>query len=127
MRKGFTLVELVVVLILMGLAIALVAPALRPPQPRAEPSVAPLLRAGRDAAVRRGEPTTLRVEATGAWRVDGHSASEEGPLATGVLSPAPGSAFAIAFSPLGTFTADIRSGVAETLPIDPLTCELRRP
>ena len=125
MRRGFTLIELVVVLVLMGLAVGLVAPALQPPRVADEPLVAPLLRAGRTAAITRGEPTILQVSATGLWRVDGRGGGEETPLASGILSPAPSAPFSVNFSPLGTCAPDIRSGAAESLPVDLLTCELR--
>lgn len=125
MRRGFTLVELLVVLALMGLGVALVAPALQPPQAEPEPQFAPLLRAGRTAAIARGEPTILQVHAAGQWRVDGRGAGAGDPLASGMLSPPPAVPFSVVFSPLGTCAPDIRSGAIESLPVDPLTCELR--
>ena len=124
MRRGFTLVEMLVVLVLIGLVVGLVAPAMRPPEPPVEAPISPLLRAGRTAAVRRGEPTILHVERDGAWRVDGRGATTEGPFAAGRLAPPPRTAFSIVFSPLGTCAADIRSVVADELRIDPLTCEI---
>lgn len=127
MRRGFTLVELLVVLVLMGLAVGLVAPALQAPRSAAEPLVAPLLRAGRTAAIARGEPTVLVVNAAGQWRVDGRGASESEPLASGSLSQASPAPFSVSFSPLGTCAPDLRSGAAESLALDPLTCELRSP
>ena len=125
MRRGFTLVELLVVLVLMGLAVGLVAPALQPPQAPAAPPIAPLLSTGRAVAIARGESTVLRVNAAGDWRIDGRGSTEGDPLATGTLPQPPGAPFSIIFSPLGTCAADIRSGAAESLPVDPLTCELR--
>lgn len=116
---------MLVVLLLIGLMIGLVAPALRAPEPASEAPISPLLRAGRTSAVRRGEPTELRVEANGAWRVDGRGGTNDGPVALGTLSPAPRAPFSIVFSPLGTCAADIRTVLADSLRIDPLTCELR--
>ena len=127
MRRAFTLVELLVVLVLMGLALGIAAPALRAPQAEAEPPIAPLLRAGRMAAIARGEPTTLHVNPTGAWHVEGRGNAAGGPLAAGNISPAPGAAFSIVFSTLGTCAMDIRSHAAASAMLDPLTCELRSP
>lgn len=124
--RGFTLIELLVVLVLLGLAVGLVAPALQPPRPNEEPLIAPLLRAGRAAAVARGEPTVLHVDASGQWRVDGVGSRGSQPLTSGTLSAPVPRAFSITFSPLGTCAPDIRSGASEALPVDRLTCELRR-
>lgn len=124
MRRGFTLVELVVVLVLMGLAVGLVAPALRPPQPAAESAVAPLLRTGRTAAVARGEPMVLKMNGAGSWRLDARGTGDGDPVASGIVSPPPAAAFSIDFSPLGTCAADVRSGSAESLALEPLTCEI---
>lgn len=125
MRRGFTLVELLVVLVLMGLAIGLVAPALRPPEAPSESALAPLLRAGRSAAIRRGEPTLLTVERDGRWQLAGR-ASPGDLLADGRIA-APRARFSVVFSPLGTCAPDVASGAAEALPIEMLDCGMRAP
>lgn len=125
MRRGFTLIELLVVLVLVGLTVGLVAPALQPPQVAETPPLAPLLLAGRTQAIARGESTVLQVNAAGEWRLDGRASVDSSPLASGTLAPAPGAPFSMTFSPLGTCALDIRSGAAESLSVDPLTCELR--
>src|SRR3989442_14842909 len=66
---GFTLIEILVVLILMGLAAALVAPALI--APRREPDLKALLGRARDAAARRGGGEYLQVEPRGERRWGG--------------------------------------------------------
>jgi prepilin-type N-terminal cleavage/methylation domain-containing protein len=66
-RAAFTLLELLVVLVLLGLSAAFVIPTLRLPAPASD-AVTPLERA-RATAVRRGESVRLTVEATGAWSV----------------------------------------------------------
>lgn len=125
MRRGFTLVELLVVLVLMGLAFGLVAPALRTPDPPEESALAPLVRAGRAAAIRRGEATLLVVARDGSWRVQARASDGEPPLATGRVPP-PARAFTITFSPLGTCAGDIASGAGDELPLDLLDCGLLR-
>src|SRR3989442_4278135 len=71
MRRGFTLVEMLVVLVLLGLAAALVAPAFVPTRARQTRELVELIGATRDAAVRRGEVVSLHVERSGAWQVEG--------------------------------------------------------
>jgi prepilin-type N-terminal cleavage/methylation domain-containing protein len=66
-RRAFTLLELLVVLVLLGLSAAFVLPTLSLP-PRDSAAVTPLERA-RAIAVRRGEAVRLDVATDGAWRV----------------------------------------------------------
>ncbi len=67
-RAGLTLIEVVVVLVVLGLAAALVAPAVRT---NAEPDegLAAVRAAAREAAVRRAESLVLSVDERGAWRI----------------------------------------------------------
>lgn len=68
-RRGVTLLELLVVLVLMGISAAVVAPALNPPaESRANSSVA-LVERARRAATARGEPVRLQIAADGAWAI----------------------------------------------------------
>ena len=123
MRPGFTLVELIVVLVLIGLTLGLIAPALRPPAEPSDAGLAPVLRLGRLAAVRRGEPVTVRIEPGGAWRADARIGDEA--IAVGTLASAPGRSLTLIFSPLGTCAADVRSSALGVPALDPLTCEPR--
>ena len=66
-RHGMSLLELLVVLTLMGVAGALVAPVFRPRSPAPERNDAAIVAAARQAAVRRAEPLRLRMFATGTW------------------------------------------------------------
>ena len=127
MRSGFTLVEVVVVLVVMGLMVGLVAPAVIPRrEPDERVSHAPAVRFAREAAVRRGEIVYLRVDAYGAWRVDGASSSEDGALASGRIDRYSRAAATLVASPTGSCAFDVRSArAAEALELDPLTCELR--
>ena len=66
-RRGFTLLELLVVLVLLGLAATFVLPSLRiPSRARGESSA---LERARATAVRRGEAVRLRVRGDGGWTV----------------------------------------------------------
>jgi prepilin-type N-terminal cleavage/methylation domain-containing protein len=127
-RSGFTLVELLVVLVVMGLMVGLVAPAVVPRSaPDERGSLAPVIRFAREAAVRRSEIVHLRIDASGAWRVDGTS-SDDGPLASGRIDRYGGAAATLIASPIGTCAFDVRSSrTAKAFQLDPLTCELRSP
>jgi prepilin-type N-terminal cleavage/methylation domain-containing protein len=126
MRHGFTLVEMLVVLLLMSLSAVLVAPALFRPPKVAEPSLAPLLRTAREAAVRRAEVVYLHIVPGGEWHVRGAASPEQGDLATGRLAGFPGPGLTLVFSPIGTCALDARSAhAAQALILEPLTCELR--
>jgi len=122
--SGFTLVEVVVVLIVLGLGAALVAPALTPPKARTSASLGNVIAHVQDLAVRRGETMLLQVSSGGTWTAFGTASPEEGPLGTGGLDGAgPAHGFSLLVDPLGScgLTLD-----ADTLgwqpPVDPLTC-----
>jgi len=127
-RSGFTLVEVLVVLILLGVVAGLVAPALRPPPRPDESGVAALVRRARQTAARRGETIYLGLSPTGAWRIDGAASLAEGALATGAVTDYAGPPATLVISPIGTCAFDLRSGAAaSTVAIDVLTCEVLAP
>jgi len=119
MRKGFTLVEMLVVLVLLGLAAALVAPAFITTPAKQTAELVELIGATRDAAVRRGEMVSLHVVRSGAWQVEG--------VATGKLAtPLAAAPFTLVVSPIGSCAFDVRSdAAAQAINLDPLTCEVR--
>jgi prepilin-type N-terminal cleavage/methylation domain-containing protein len=128
-RSGFTLVELLVVLVVMGLMVGLVAPAIIPrPEPDERDSLSSAIRFAREAAVRRSEVVYLRIDASGGWSIDGASSSEDGPLASGRIDRYGGGAATLVASPIGTCAFDARSSrAAQVFRLDPLTCELPLP
>lgn len=126
-RRGFTLVEILVVLIMMGLAAALVAPALLGPRHHAA-SVNDLVASARAAAARRGEVLYLSIEPTGRWRLEGGANPLEGTLAAGRVEPFLAAPVTLIVSPLGSCAFDVRSAAAATaITLEPLTCEIRTP
>ncbi len=127
MRSGFTLVEVVVVLILMGLVAALVAPALMPPRHDESP-LAGLVESARAAAARRGETVYLTITPTGEWRMEGGANPLEGTLAAGRIQPFLAVPVTLVVSPIGSCGFDVRSAAAAAaVALDPLTCEIRAP
>src|ERR1700719_674131 len=108
-RRAFTLLELLVVLVLMGVAAALVAPVWLSATRQKPPRLDTLIPPARDAAVRRGEVISLRVAASGAWRMDGAtSPATAPPLAAGRIDAFPGLPLTLIVSPTGTCALDLR-------------------
>lgn len=122
MSKGYTLVELIVVLVLLTMAAMLVAPAVL--RRDGAGALAALIAQARATAIGRAEAVALRIEPSGAWRLDGLASTEAGAIALGRLPSPPATALTLIFSPLGTCAPDIETGAAaEPLRLDPLTCE----
>ena len=125
---GFTLLEVVVVLVLLALAAAIVAPSLLSFQPENVSEVPALVGSTRQAAVRRGETVRLRIDRTGAWQAVAGTEPGQDPLVSGQLASRPALAIDLIFSPLGTCAPSVESAADETLAaFDPLTCEARFP
>src|SRR3954470_18042555 len=110
-RTGFTLIEILVVLLLIGMAAAVAMPALlRSRAP--ESSLNTLLGNAREAAIRRGETVYLRIGSSGKWRIDGSgSAGASDSLLTGQIEPLPGP-LTLLVSPTGTCMLDVPSAMA---------------
>ncbi len=126
-RPGFTFVEILVVLILMGLATALVAPALLAPRHNAS-TLKDLVASAREAAARRGEVIYLSIDPTGQWRLEGGANPLEGTLAAGRVEPFFTAPVTLAVSPLGSCAFDVRSAAAASaVALEPLSCEIRTP
>jgi len=114
------------VLIVMGVAAGLVAPAIVPPRRPDSPPLAALLRGARETAARRGESLYLDITASGQWHLEGVASREDGAFASGTLDGYRGPAATLVVSPIGTCAFDVRSvAAAQSIPIDPLVCEAR--
>ena len=68
-HRGVTLLELLIVLTLMGIAATLVVPALARPVRAPEAASDSLVASARRTAIRRAEPLRVRVAPDGAWDV----------------------------------------------------------
>ena len=122
MSRGYTLLEVIVVLVLLGLAASVVAPALIAPRDRGT-AITGVIAEARALAIRRAEALELRIEPSGAWRLDGVASAQAGALVTGTIAPAPRVAITLLFSPLGSCAPDVVTTVAPVMRLDPLTCE----
>lgn len=72
LRRGVTLLELLVVLAILGVSTVVALPVLRAPAADAEPSSQDaLVRSARRLAVSRGEPVRLRLATDGVWAIVG--------------------------------------------------------
>jgi len=126
-RRGFTLVEILVVLILMGLMAGLVAPAVIPPRANDDPAsrLRGLVRSSSAAAVKRGEVVRLSLRPTGHWELVGMASAPPDVIAGGRLDIS-GVGMTLLFSPLGTCSPDFSSERAvAALGFDPLVCDFR--
>ena len=123
--EGFTLLELVVVLVLLALAAGLAAPALRRAGAPRESGLEALLLGAREAAARRGETVRLTVSDSGAWSLEGAGSAADGPIQAGEVEPFRGVPLTLIVSPVGSCGFDARSArAAEVIPLDPLSCTL---
>jgi prepilin-type N-terminal cleavage/methylation domain-containing protein len=124
-RRGFTLLELLVVLVMLGLAVALVLPSLRvPDRARAQSSV---LERARATAVRRGEAVRLVIARDGAWTVRATSDTTDAILlsGTGTEASGPDIAQSVVISALGTCLPEGAFAVG-TAAWDPARCTTSR-
>ena len=102
LRRGVTLLELIVVIALLGLILGIAAPAFIVPSPKPQSELATVIATAKRAAILRGDPVTLAFLESGVWQIDGEATpTAAAPIATGKLGAAVG-AFRIHVSPMGT-------------------------
>jgi Tfp pilus assembly protein FimT len=123
---GYTLLEIAVVLLLIGMAAALAAPVLMRENP-ARSEFEELITTSREAAVRRGEVLYLRVSPSGHWSLDAASAPPGDSLATGQVESV-GAPLTLMLSPNGSCMFDVATISRGTaIRLDPLTCQVQTP
>jgi prepilin-type N-terminal cleavage/methylation domain-containing protein len=100
-RRGFTLLELLVVLVLLGLGAAFVLPTLQLPARRS--ADAGTIERARALAIRRGESMRLAVDRSGAWTVRATADTTAALLLSGAGAIEPGveAPFSIVITALG--------------------------
>jgi prepilin-type N-terminal cleavage/methylation domain-containing protein len=112
---GFTLLEIVVTLVLLGLAAALVAPAFRT-ETSPDEGLRSILALTREAAVRRSQTLVLQVDARGSWRIA--AAGESASIAGGRFIDGTKD-LRIRVNPLGACFNEGKSG---TIALDAVAC-----
>jgi prepilin-type N-terminal cleavage/methylation domain-containing protein len=124
-RRGFTLVEVIVVLVVMSIAVAVVGVAFVPRRPDDLEQLEALVQYARSTAVRRAETMRLDVAPSGAWVLRGSTAGGDS-VASGRVKRGLKERITVLFSAFGTCAPDLRSELAATpLPLDPTACALR--
>ena len=116
---GFTLLEVLVTLLLLGLMAAVVAPVVRGPAPPDE-GITTVLSAARETAVRRAQTLELRVDDRGAWRLAATGDSTS--IASGQFTDGT-SQLRVRVNPLG---ACFNEGPSNRTQLDALACTLDR-
>jgi prepilin-type N-terminal cleavage/methylation domain-containing protein len=104
-RAGLTLVEMVVVLVVLGLAATLAAPTIVQRQPTADAALRRVIDQARAAALRRAESVVLTIEETGRWSVRVERDINTPPLLTDSLTT-PTHPIRVHVTPLGTCVAE---------------------
>jgi prepilin-type N-terminal cleavage/methylation domain-containing protein len=128
-RSGYTLIEVLVVLVLLGLSAALAVPALLPPR-RAQSGAQRVIAQAREIAVLRGEVVYLRVEPSGEWTISAGGGTEgarlEGTLARGRMAPLASAALTLRVAPVGSCAFDMQSLTTGAAPaVDLPACDVR--
>ena len=105
-RVGVTLLELIVVMAMLGLVLAIAAPAFIVRAERTGSDLEGVLAAARRAAVLRGEPMTLSIDDAGAWSLTGDASPTAPAIASGTLEASPGRT-RVRVSPLGACVPEL--------------------
>jgi Tfp pilus assembly protein FimT len=113
--KGFTLLEITVILVLLAVAAAVVAPVFRR-DPSPNDDLRTLVAGARELAVRRSQSLVLRVDERGAWRLT--PAGDTTSLGVGTIDPA-SRAIRIRVTQLG---ACFNEGPAAAVDWDAIAC-----
>jgi prepilin-type N-terminal cleavage/methylation domain-containing protein len=111
LRYGVTLLELIVVIAMLGLILAIAAPAFIVPSADDRRDLASVLAAARRTAVLRGEPVTLNVGDAGEWMLMSDASTTAPAIATGTLDP-PLGRIRVRVSPLGSCIPESSAGDA---------------
>jgi prepilin-type N-terminal cleavage/methylation domain-containing protein len=121
-RRGFTLLEVTVVLVLLGIGFALAIPAFITPMRDPDDAVQTVVDAARRAAVRRAETVVLRIARNGEWSIEASRDGEE--LRAGRVTWPQALPLVVRISPLGACL--VESDVAQpSITVDPLLCRVK--
>jgi len=130
-RKAITLLELIAVMVVMGVILALAAPAFVVPSLSPADQMQQVVTSVRRASLRRGESITLEISTSGNWNAQAPGRSG-GARMQGKIDSALTAAMRLRISPVGVCIVESvlerndarRPGPAHTR-FDPLTCSFR--
>ena len=120
-RPAFTLIEMVVVLAILGIALSIAGPSLM--RPVAADGLQSVIDRTRNLALRRAEPVTLVVGPDGNW-VAYAARSGSDPVVSGRLGDKASPALRLDISALGLCTTDDQSVAAsrQSVTLNPFAC-----
>ena len=120
-RSAFTLIEMVVVLAILGIALSIAGPALM--RPVAADNLQSTIDRTRNLALRRAEPVTLTIERDGKWVARSPRSGTE-PVATGQLGERSVAPMRIDISAVGLCTSDDLAAEGAGVPVmlNPFAC-----
>jgi prepilin-type N-terminal cleavage/methylation domain-containing protein len=125
--RGFTLLEVVVVLVLLSVALALSVPSLVPPRAGSDDPRQRLIDTARRTAVRRAESLALAIEPDGRWTIASSDRSDPRVVRTGRLDDPSGGALGVIVTPLGACWIEGDFARAGAPALDPVRCRLAGP
>jgi type II secretory pathway pseudopilin PulG len=117
------MIEVLVVLILLGLASTMVAPAFREPTPEPRSDLQEVLEAARGLAVRNAATITLSFTSDGRWTAEQADGLAPADLRGGTL-PKSSAALRVQVSPLGACSLEAAQPVGPFVTFDPVRCRL---
>ncbi|HUQ48410.1 MAG TPA: prepilin-type N-terminal cleavage/methylation domain-containing protein [Gemmatimonadaceae bacterium] len=123
-RPAFTLIEMVVVLAILGIALSIAGPSLM--RPVAADGLQSVIDRTRNLALRRAEPVTLLVGADGKWVAYASRSGREA-VGSGRLDARSSPSLRLDISALGLCTTDDHSvgDPTQSVTLNPLACTVR--
>jgi prepilin-type N-terminal cleavage/methylation domain-containing protein len=125
--RGFTLLEILIVLLLLGLAFALVAPSFVSPRNKQDDAVQRLIDEARRLAVQRAGAVTLSIRADGAWTIESQGSLDMTQLKQGSIDRTAAVPMRVQVSALGACLLESMLETNGAVTLDPVHCRITRP
>ena len=117
--RGYTIIEMVIVLMILGVALALAAPGFARSVSTSTDTRVQVIAAARGAAIDRAETLSLDIGQDGRWVLSEPGAADHA-LSGGTIAN-PGAALRLNLSPAGLCIPNAGSG-QDNIVVDPLSC-----